>query len=92
MLRNRIDFRPYCFEIRDEEGRLLLEAPFDERLNSPVRHPSDDADLPGLIEATRTQNRRLRGEVAGGVDEARMRVSSLHATLQRTRGGSPFTV
>lgn len=86
MLRDRIDFRRYRFEIRDENGRLLMEAPFDERLrNAAPRTGSGPSDVAIRVKATLARNRSLRSEVAGRLDEARASVERLRATLQRAR-------
>lgn len=86
MLRSRIDFRRYRFEIRDESGRLLMETPFDERLRGSVVRPAPDLnDLSVRIEATLEHNRRLRSEIAGGLHQARAGIAKLHTTVQRMR-------
>lgn len=93
MLRNRTDFRLYRFEIRDERGRLLMETPFDERLRGAVvRPPHEPNDLAARVQATLERNRRLRSEVAGGLDETRAVVAELHATVQRVRDASSARV
>lgn len=84
MLRDRIDYRRYRFEIRDEGGRLLMEALFDERLKNAVQKPSAGPnDLAIRVKATLARSRSLRGELAGRLDEARAGVDRLRATLER---------
>jgi len=84
MLRDRIDYRQYRFEIRDDGGRLLMEALFDERLKNAAHRPSAASnDLAVRVKANLARNRSLRSEVAGRLDEARAGVDRLRATLER---------
>jgi hypothetical protein len=84
MLRDRIDYRQYRFEIRDDGGRLLMEALFDERLRNAAHRPSAASnDLAVRVKANLARNRSLRSEVAGRLDEARAGVDRLRATLER---------
>lgn len=84
MLRDRIDYRQYRFDIRDDGGRLLMEALFDERLRNAAHRPSAASnDLAVRVKANLARNRSLRSEVAGRLDEARAGVDRLRATLER---------
>ena len=88
LLRDRHDPSRHRFEVRDEEGQVVLEIPFGEVLR-PGRSATPHPGPPGMqarLEAAFERNRELKSELALAVAEARERLRTARAILRGERG------
>jgi hypothetical protein len=85
LLVERRDPRRYCFEICDPGGRLLLDLPFMEILESTVQGRSR-VPLRGDATNRASRSRGLALSIAAQVEAARETISRSRSLLERSRG------
>ena len=74
LLRERKDPSGYRFDVRDQDGRTVMEIPFSEVLNfGRNARPRETARLHDRLQAALDRSRRLRGELTEALTQARAR-------------------
>ena len=75
MLRERRDPSGYRFDVRDQDGRMVMEIPFSEVLSLGRNAKPREADrLHDRLQAALDRSRRLRGELTEALAQARASV------------------